>query len=1000
MGNVYGSTTGYASSYFGQHLPGGQRVSNNSRTEGSLAQGSFLPDWHSLFALIFPGKTDVGVFGATHVNRYALSQRPVKICGNEAVLHAGRHAADVLELMPRERKELLEQEVLIQQWKREERERSRAAASTSAAEKAVVHPGTNVTEVNLNTGSSNKEGDTQSQQPFVLDLVPRAEDGANSPGGESRSAATSTSAGGASSSSSSSSSASASATGTGEIRNANRESRTLAERNGGSASSLPEAREQEDDEQGQQGGHPPAPPSPSPTSRPRGACLVVGSRRRKASTTSNASSGSASTASNGAAGATTSSTSGSYPPEDGAPGSKSSSSLVEPSTAKSSSSSSTTSEVAPKTTISSNRIVPLGFACLKGRKPDPNQDNFFGVTYDEGRQFLLGVFDGHGPQGQVFSEIGTLWAPLVLQREQHHQEALRKATCGEGYSGTESAFFDGGAASTTDSSSVAEQINQESAPLSRTSSSSSASSRSEDHYSEIMRSAFHKLTRVATQRLEDSKGESNALCMSGTTCVIVHGQIHLGSSTCRSTTSGILNRPLEQENAGLDRGIAGEQNTRASTSSSSSGTTHVQDTADGVKNTVGEPAALPATTSVVVSSSICDHAPALVDEQVEMDVDRPGTTAVTLPGYTVSQDSHSATRDFSGDSGAEACDRERSSSHASSSCSPSAASAGKKVVELDVDQEKQVRSQLPHGSSTSTSSSSSTEGGAFSNGAGADSSLELALNCGWLGDSRALVIEGRQTPPTRSIVLEKVTALTRDHKPEDEEADRLQSQWAAGTTKNTGFIKKQRVWFTCDSTQPGFISGLNMSRSLGDRYAHDVGVSSEPEVTSETISLLEPRPAANSSSSGSSAAAKEQLRSGTSSASSADAAGVQSESLSCGAGGGEDDAGPTGGYGAPMSSSLSGSFRRAAPTGQLHQARPQEVLDSTAYSSPKHVFVLLATDGVFEVLTNEQVAELLLTNLNLGKSLQQTAENIARSAADLWNQGTYIDDITVLLYLV
>ena len=81
-----------------------------------------------------------------------------------------------------------------------------------------------------------------------------------------------------------------------------------------------------------------------------------------------------------------------------------------------------------------------------------------------------------------------------------------------------------------------------------------------------------------------------------------------------------------------------------------------------------------------------------------------------------------------------------------------------------------------------------------------------------------------------------VNPLTRDHKPEDEfEQHRLQKGWADGTVPRTGFIKKQRVWFSCD--RGGLVSGLNMSRSLGDRFAHEVGVSSEPEISVASVDL-------------------------------------------------------------------------------------------------------------------------------------------------------------------
>ena len=64
-------------------------------------------------------------------------------------------------------------------------------------------------------------------------------------------------------------------------------------------------------------------------------------------------------------------------------------------------------------------IIPSPLLGLKGRKGDLNQDNFFGVRYGDG-EILLGVFDGHGPRGEVFSEMAALWAPLVTVRDPHY----------------------------------------------------------------------------------------------------------------------------------------------------------------------------------------------------------------------------------------------------------------------------------------------------------------------------------------------------------------------------------------------------------------------------------------------------------------------------------------------------------------------------------------------------------------------------------------------------
>ena len=56
--------------------------------------------------------------------------------------------------------------------------------------------------------------------------------------------------------------------------------------------------------------------------------------------------------------------------------------------------------------LSRRKAVEVGLACCKGAKPDAlNQDNMFALSWNTDQEFLLGVFDGHGPQGEVFSNL-------------------------------------------------------------------------------------------------------------------------------------------------------------------------------------------------------------------------------------------------------------------------------------------------------------------------------------------------------------------------------------------------------------------------------------------------------------------------------------------------------------------------------------------------------------------------------------------------------------------
>jgi len=76
-----------------------------------------------------------------------------------------------------------------------------------------------------------------------------------------------------------------------------------------------------------------------------------------------------------------------------------------------------------------------------------------------------------------------------------------------------------------------------------------------------------------------------------------------------------------------------------------------------------------------------------------------------------------------------------------------------------------------------------------------------------------------------------------------------------------------------------------------------------------------------------------------------------------------------------------------------------EVVKWPTKGCPPGTRLLLATDGVFEFLTSEQVAEILFNALDQGKSEQEALEIILQESKDAWAEyeDDYCDDITVLL---
>ena len=97
----------------------------------------------------------------------------------------------------------------------------------------------------------------------------------------------------------------------------------------------------------------------------------------------------------------------------------------------------------------------------------------------------------------------------------------------------------------------------------------------------------------------------------------------------------------------------------------------------------------------------------------------------------------------------------------------------------------------------------------------------ISINC---GDSRAILITKNKN----------IIQLSRDHKPElADEKERIES--SGGRIDKIYGMGPYRVWFK-DEDYPG----LAMSRSIGDKLAHKVGVSDIPEIKEFNISDVEP----------------------------------------------------------------------------------------------------------------------------------------------------------------
>ena len=98
--------------------------------------------------------------------------------------------------------------------------------------------------------------------------------------------------------------------------------------------------------------------------------------------------------------------------------------------------------------------------------------------------------------------------------------------------------------------------------------------------------------------------------------------------------------------------------------------------------------------------------------------------------------------------------------------------------------------------------------------------------CVNVGDSRAILISENEN---------KIIPLSRDHKPDlPEEKKRI--IMSGGRVDKIFGMGPFRVWFK-DAEYPG----LAMSRSIGDGYAHKIGVIDEPEILEFNLNVVKPK---------------------------------------------------------------------------------------------------------------------------------------------------------------
>ena len=107
----------------------------------------------------------------------------------------------------------------------------------------------------------------------------------------------------------------------------------------------------------------------------------------------------------------------------------------------------------------------------------------------------------------------------------------------------------------------------------------------------------------------------------------------------------------------------------------------------------------------------------------------------------------------------------------------------------------------------------------------------IAMNC---GDSRAILITKRNNSNYLSRRNNNIVELSRDHKPDIPE-EKLRIERSGGRVDKMYGMGPYRVWFKNED-----YPGLAMSRSIGDRLAHRVGVSDIPEIKMFNIEEVTP----------------------------------------------------------------------------------------------------------------------------------------------------------------
>jgi serine/threonine protein phosphatase PrpC len=103
-----------------------------------------------------------------------------------------------------------------------------------------------------------------------------------------------------------------------------------------------------------------------------------------------------------------------------------------------------------------------------------------------------------------------------------------------------------------------------------------------------------------------------------------------------------------------------------------------------------------------------------------------------------------------------------------------------------------------------------------------------------VGDSRGIVIRAIPGNPNDPASQCATTALTRDHKPDDEdEAKRIianNGRIDSYRDNHGNPLGPLRVWLKSED-----VPGLAMTRSFGDGVAHSVGCNAEPEMSEYTF---------------------------------------------------------------------------------------------------------------------------------------------------------------------